>query len=316
MDPGLSVSRVGGSAQTTRHEAGRRAAAHRPRAVRRDGAVREVRRRGRRDHAAPAHSRRARAGAARARTSTRRCRSSRRCSCSTRWSTATSTRCAVEDIGAIEVELLDYMTRAPARRLARRCPRPSGMSEAIEALLTGGARRVRPQDVRRLRSRRPEPRRRCSHGEARRRSQADEVGLGNRRGVPHARDGRLGEARSDARASAGRSATTPARCARSSRASSRRAIADGCDPAALSPLMAAQAAGSHRDCSWSSAPTAGCAAATTSRSAGPRAPSSLRVGREGIDVSAVVKGRRAETYLRRTTDVADRRARAAGRGPA
>ena len=80
MDPGLSVSRVGGSAQTRVDEAGRRAAAHRPGAVRRDGAVREVRRRGRRDHAAPAHARRARRERFSARTSTRRCRSSRRCS--------------------------------------------------------------------------------------------------------------------------------------------------------------------------------------------------------------------------------------------
>ena len=83
MDAGLSVSRVGGSAQTRAMKQVAGPAAHRPGAVPGDGAVREVRRRGRRGHRA-AHARRARPRAAASRTSTRRWRPSRRCSCCSR----------------------------------------------------------------------------------------------------------------------------------------------------------------------------------------------------------------------------------------
>ena len=76
-----------------RDEAGRRAAAHRPRAVQRDGAVREVRCRGRREHAAAAHARGARAGASRPGPAFADGISSTKCCRSTRWSTATSTPC-------------------------------------------------------------------------------------------------------------------------------------------------------------------------------------------------------------------------------
>ena len=115
-------------------------------------------------------------------------------------------------------------------------------------------------------------------------------------------DGRLGEAGAHARARARRAALHRA-AARDARAAAGGGARRGRDPAALSPLMGVRPQVRPHRASWSSAPTAGCAAATTSRSAERRADSRERRPPRAIAVSAIVKGRRAETYLRRATDV-------------
>ena len=127
------------------------------------------------------------------------------------------------------------------------------------------------------------------------------AGIGD--GVPHAGDGRLGEALADARASARVRASTP-RAARDARAPAGAARADGRGPGDASPLWRTRPQVSAHRCSSSSARTAACAAATTRASAAQRR-AFVRAARRGRRRSRrSCKGRRAETYLRRATDVA------------
>ena len=111
INVGISVSRVGGSAQVKAHEEGGRPAAAGPRAVPRAGGVRGLRLGPGRRVQGPAGPRRPPGRAAQAGASTPRSRSSTRSSRSGPVRRASSTTYPVEDIRRFETELLDYLHR-------------------------------------------------------------------------------------------------------------------------------------------------------------------------------------------------------------